>query len=426
MEDSLLGYTSPGIENSKTQGLPSPYDWLRIARANQRPPEGEWRTWMILGGRGFGKTRTGAETIRHWVQTGKAKRIALIGQTYADVVKVMVEGESGLLNIHPPEQRPIFYPTKQEIVWSNGAVAQVFSGDRPDQLRGPQFDCAWVDEIAKFRDPEELSQMLDMALRLGENPRVIYTTTPHKSAFVDMLMKQSERDPSIRISRGTTFENFCNLPKAFFQSLKRRYGETYLALQEMLGLHVSDKTKALWKWEVIEQNRYDTPPPREDLEEVVISVDPAVSQNEQSDETGIIVAARDKRGHGYVLEDASGKLSPHAWSQRVRALFAHYRATKIVVEVNQGGNLVEQVLRQRGPPLPVVTVRATKDKYARAAPVATLYEDGRIHHPPGGLESLEHQMVHMEQAKSPDRVDALVWAMTHLFLGGKPGLFWEI
>lgn len=388
------------------------YDWMGLwARPNQRPPDGEWYVWLIIAGRGWGKTRTGAEYIRWCVETGQARRIALVAETAADARDVMVEGASGLMAVCPPWARPVYEPSKRRLVWPNGAVATTYSGDSPDQLRGPQHDLAWCDEPAKWKYPDEAWDNLELGLRIGARPRVIATTTPRPIPLIRRLAE----DPCTHVTCGATWENAANLAPTTLERIRALYEGTRFARQEIYGEIVDDVEGALWTWRVIEANRVNECPP---LVRVVVGVDPAVTAEADSNETGIVVVGHDSAGAGYVLADYSLRASPDAWARRVCAAYHEWRCDRVVVEVNQGGDLVEKLLRTVEPGLPVEAVRATRGKYTRAEPVAALYEQGKIHHA-AQLEELERQMTtYVPGDASPDRLDALVWAVTGLGLVG--------
>lgn len=402
---------------------PERYYWQKKARASQQIPEGDWYAWLILAGRGFGKTRTGAETIREWVKSGQAKRIALIGATEDEVRQVMIEGESGLLAVHPPEERPYFLPSRKLLVWPNGACAQIFSGVKPDQLRGPQFDGAWIDELAKFPHPETLWQQLNFSLRLGKAPRVVITTTPRPLKLLKALMEREGKD--VVLTRGSSFENQENLSPTFLSMMEERYAGTRLGTQELYGEILENVEGALWTYEHIEEARIDVAPP---LARIVVAVDPAVTSSEESDETGLIIAGVSADGKYYVLEDGSGRYPPIKWAKRAIDLYKRHKADRIIAEVNQGGDLVQTMIRSLDSEVSFQSVRATRGKFTRAEPVAALYEQGLVFHvSPQGFSELEEQLcryVPGGSLKSPDRLDALVWALTALqemrpFLGKK-------
>ncbi|MDE2383066.1 MAG: DNA-packaging protein [Alphaproteobacteria bacterium] len=389
-------------------------EWRLWARPDQLPPQPEaWRNWLILGGRGAGKTRAGAEFLRAkalGLWGPPVRQLALIGPSLGEARAVMVEGPSGLLAIHAEEERPDHEPSKRLITWPNGAVAQVFSADEPESLRGPQFELAWCDELAKWSRAAELWAQLQFALRLGENPRAVITTTPRPTA----LLKQLLADPATVTSRATTFANAANLAPAFIKDVEARYGGTRLGRQELLGELIEDDPDALFKRADIERLRVALVP---ELLRIVVAVDPPASHHAKSNACGIVMAGVDRQGHCFVLADASlERARPRAWADKVVALWRANKASRVVAEVNQGGAMVEAVLRQAEPNLPFRAVHARLAKRARAEPVAALYERGLVHHA-GSFPALEDEMCAViEDAKSPDRLDALVWALTDLML----------
>lgn len=385
------------------------YNWSLHARSNQLPPEGDWRTWLILAGRGFGKTRTGSETVRMWVNQGLYKRIALIGRSIREVRDIMVEGQSGLLSCCPKDERPRFEAVTNRLVWPNGAVATLFGGDNFEKLRGPQFDLAWVDELAKFRRPQDLWEQLMLCLRLGQNPRCIITTTPRPIPLIEKLLKSSD----ITLTKGTTFDNEKNLAPAYLKQIVKQFEGTRLGAQELYAELLTEQQGALWQRSII---RYQQP--QENYQRIVIAIDPATTHHDQSDETGIIVAGITKDRTAYVLEDLSGRHSPAYWTQRVVEAYWRYKADRIVAEVNKGGDLVERVIRSFDSRISYRAVRATRGKMTRAEPIAALYEQGKVFHE-RPLTLLENQLCHYVSGlstKSPDRLDALVWALTDLLL----------
>ena len=384
------------------------YDWTTWGRPNQQPPTGDWRTWLVLAGRGFGKTRTGAEWVRAQVAAGYG-RIALVAPTAADARDVMVEGESGMLAIAAPSARPHYEPSKRRITWPNGAIAVTYSADEPDRLRGPQHDAAWCDEAAAWRYPDAWD-MLQMGMRLGNNPRTVVTTTPKPVRLIRDLIKAHDTV----ITRGSTFDNAPNLPKPFLDSIKRQYAGTRLGRQELYAELLEDTPGALWTRAMIDDARVSTVPT---MQRVVVAIDPAVTAHETSDETGMVVVGLGTDGHGYVLADRSLRASPDGWARAAVAAYTSWQADRIVAEANNGGDLVETVLRMVDPNVPYRAVRASRGKVSRAEPVAALYEQGRVHHV-GVFERLEDQMSTYtpETSQSPDRLDALVWALTDLIV----------
>ena len=348
-------------------------DWyFEQARDSQLPPLGDWRTWLLLAGRGFGKTRSGAEFVRWQVQTGGARRVALVAPTAVDARNVMVEGESGILAVCSETSPPQYEPSKHRLTWPNGAIATTFSADEPNRLRGPQHDFAWCDELAAWRYPAAWD-MLMFGLRLGNDPRVVVTTTPRPIGLIRELLA----DPKVVTTRGRTIENQANLAPAFLHQIVTRYQGTRLGRQELDAELLEDVPGALWQRGTIEAARIAGSP---ELTRIVVAIDPAGTSGEQADETGIIVAGRDAAGHGYVLADASGHYAPAEWARTAITAYAAQRADRIVGEVNNGGDMVEATLRMIDPAVPFRAVRASRGKAARAEPVAALYEQGRLHH----------------------------------------------
>jgi len=387
------------------------YNWPFWARANQLPPSGDWRTWLVLAGRGFGKTRTGAEFIRAGVEAGECGRAALVAPTAADARDVMVEGESGILAISPPWCKPKYEPSKRRLTWPNGAQATVFSADEPDRLRGPQHDRAWCDELAAWSHPEAWD-MLQFGLRLGNNPRCVATTTPRPVKVIRDLLAAA----TTVVTRGSTYENAGNLAAAFLTEIKRRYEGTRLGRQEIGAELLDDVPGALWTRKALDDLRVAKAP---ELVRVVIGIDPAVTSGEDSDETGIVALGKGVDGHGYVLADRSCRLSPDGWARRALTAFDQFEANQFIAEVNNGGDLVASNVHTARASAPVKAVRASRGKYTRAEPIAALYEQGRMHHV-GSWPELEDQMCSFTPEGgdgSPDRADALVWAATELMLG---------
>jgi predicted phage terminase large subunit-like protein len=400
--------------------------WASIARPNQLPPSGDWRVWLLLAGRGFGKTRTGAEWVIERAGSGQAKRLALVAPTASDARDVMVEGESGILMISPPWFTPLYEPSRRRLTWPNGAIATTYSADEPERLRGPQHDAAWCDECGSWRFPEAWD-MLMFGLRLGTDPRVVVTTTPRPTKLIRELLGRAGKD--VVVTRGSTYENRANLAAVFFDQIVRKYEGTRLGRQELDADVLEDVPGALWCREAIEAVRHQK---ALDLVRIVVAIDPAATSGEDADETGIIVAGKDPAGHGYVLADASGRYAPTEWAKTAIALYRAHHADRIVAEVNNGGEMVEATLRMVDPNVPFTSVRASRGKVVRAEPVAALYEQGRVHHV-GAFAKLEDQMCSFttdfdrsRAGYSPDRVDALVWALTDLLVAEMPSWgIWE-
>lgn len=390
-------------------------DWAIHARPDQLPPPGDWRYWLILAGRGFGKTRTGAETVRQMALS--SPHIIIAGATMDDARTIMVEGESGILAICPAWERPKYLAHKRELHWPNGGKTLVLSADEPDRFRGKQSTFLWADELAAWRYPEAWDQAM-MGLRLGHDPRAIITTTPRPTPLIRRLLD----DPATHVTRGTTYDNRANLAPAFLDTIIRRYEGTRLGRQELLAEVLTDNPDALWQRDQIEKTRVAAAP---DLARVVVGVDPAATGGDESDLTGIVVAGlgRDKRG--YVLADYSLRASPADWARKVVYAFETHQADRVVVETNNGGEMCATVLRHIAPNLPIAEVRAAQGKWARAEPVAALYEQGRVSHV-GCLPALEDQLcdyVPGTGRRSPDRLDALVWALSHLMPPGASGVY---
>ena len=401
------------------------YSWDFWARPNQMEPEGDWDTWLVLAGRGFGKTRIGAEWIRQNVcgptplSAGRCSRIALVAETAPDARDVMVLGESGLLAVHHKDFRPEYHPSKRVVVWPNGAQAWLYNAVEPDQLRGPQHDLAWCDELAKWRYAQATFDQLQFGLRLGDHPRSVITTTPRPIPIIRQLVA----DEKCHVTKGSTFDNSPNLADSFIRQIENRFGGTRLGRQELEGEILDDIPGALWSRTNIDENRVQEVP--EDLERVIVAVDPAASSNEGSDENGIVVVglARDNDGYarGYVLEDASLRGTPEEWSKRVVQMYRKWSADRVVAEKNQGGEMVLSVLRAADRVMPVKLVHASRGKHIRAEPISALYEQKRVHHV-GRHDQLEDQMcvfsldnLRDNNMGSPDRVDALVWGLTEIF-----------
>jgi predicted phage terminase large subunit-like protein len=389
------------------------YDWRFWARQNQLPPPGDWTFWLLLAGRGFGKTRTGAEWVREAKNT--CSRIALVAPTAADVRDVMVEGESGILAISPPHDRPLYEPSKRRLTWPNGAIATTYSADEPERLRGPQSDAAWCDELAAWRYPEAFD-MLMFGLRLGTMPRCVITTTPKPVKLVRDLLT----DPRCKITRGSTYDNAANLAESFMAQVVRKYEGTRLGRQELNAELLEDVPGAMWNRAMLDNLRVGAAPTT--LRRVVVAIDPAVTSGESADETGIVVAGLGDDGMAYVLDDLTCKDTPDGWARRAVTAYRIHKADRIVAEVNNGGDLVEATIRMVDRRASFTAVRATRGKAVRAEPVAALYEQGRVHHV-GMFPAMEDQMCafttdvdRKSLGYSPDRVDALVWALTELMV----------
>lgn len=396
------------------------HDWSFWARPNQMAPEGLWTTWLVLAGRGFGKTRMGAEWVRELAEKNPGCRIALVAETAADARDVMIKGDSGLLATDPNLTEDSWSPTNRCLTWPNGSKAWCYNATEPDQLRGPQHHFGWVDELAKFRYAQEIWDQLMFGLRLGEHPQVLVTTTPRPLEIIKKLMA----DPSTFTTRGSTLDNKDNLAASTVAYLYDRYKNTRLGRQELEGEVLGDIPGALWSREDIDNARR-TEEEIPDMERIYVAVDPAASSNEGSDEHGIVVVgmARDEDGYarGYILEDGSMKGTPEQWGAKVIKLYRKWEGDKIIAEKNNGGEMVEHVIKSVDRSAPVKLVHASKGKFVRAEPISSLYEQGRVHHV-GSFDKLEDQMCEFSVDNlrggsngSPDRVDALVWGLTEIF-----------
>jgi phage terminase large subunit-like protein len=393
------------------------YNWEFWARPNQLPPEGDWTTWLVLSGRGFGKSRMGAEWVRKIAKENPGCRIALVAETAADGRDVMVEGESGLLNIDPTLSSDSYQKTNRKVVWPNGSIAYLYNATEPDQLRGPQHHFAWVDELAKFKYVQETWDQLQFGLRLGSHPKQIVTTTPRPIPIIKKLLN----DPDCVITKGATKDNMANLAAPFIKQIYDRYEGTRLGRQELEGEVLEDIPGALWSRTSIDEARRPEAP--EQLDRIVIAIDPSTSSEEHSDETGIVAVgcSRDADGYnrGYVLADRSLRGTPEEWARKAVALYREFEADRIIAEKNQGGEMVEAVIRAADRNVPVTLVHASRGKAVRAEPISALYEQGRVHHI-GRFDELEDQMCtfsadYDRKHGSPDRMDALVWGLSYLF-----------
>jgi len=412
------------------------HDWNFWARDNQLEPEGkDWNTWFINAGRGFGKTRSGVEWVRENVKRG-IKRIAAVASTNSDIERVMVKGESGFLSVcwkgdmtYKGKKMgfPEWSPTKRTLTWENGAQVQFFSAEEPERLRGPQFELAWCDETAAWNKDVDTWAMLQFCMRLGKHPRIMVTTTPKPTKLIRQILK----DPKTVVTTGSTFDNSANLAKTYLTAVKEQYEGTRLGRQELYAEVLEEAQGALWTTAMLDDCaiKHENLP---DLARIVVALDPAVTSNAESDMTGIVVAGIDINGIAYVLGDYTDRLSPQGWASKAIELYYQYQADRIVAEVNQGGDMVKTTIHGEDDSVPYKAVRASRGKYARAEPVSALYERGLVKHvsnPPDGssLNELETQMRTWEplgRVGSPDRLDAMVWALTDLSLNGyaKPKL----
>ncbi len=398
--------------------------WQQIARPEQLPPAGDWLAWAFVAGRGAGKTRSAAEWVVEKALTHPGCRIALVGRTPADVRDVMIEGESGILACSRT-MTPDYHSTIRRVVWPNGSVATTYSAEVPSQLRGPQHEFAWADEPASWTDAPK-GDVIDTAwnnlmlgLRLGQHPQVVFTTTPKPNRLIRTVLAR----PTTVVTKGTTYDNLANLAPSFREAVLAAYEGTRIGRQELMGELLEDVEGALWSLAMIEDHRVTQAP---DLQRVIVAVDPSGGSGPNSDEQGIVVAGRGVDGDYYVLADRSCKLSPNGWAARAAQAYREFNADRVVAEKNFGGDMVASTLAQVAPGVPVKMVTASRGKVQRAEPVAALYEQGRVHHV-GALPVLEDQQITWTPADgtSPDRMDALVWALTDLAAGSQGSAFLE-
>lgn len=395
------------------------YDWRGfLARPNQIEPEGDWDIWLLLAGRGFGKTRTGAEWIKEQVATGLYGRIALVAETETDFRGVMVEGDSGILSCYPKSERPNWSSSTRTLTWPNGAIATGYNATRPDQLRGPQHDLAWSDEICKWKYARETFDQLGLTLRLGPNPRQLVSTTPRPIELLKSIL--AGKEGAVVTTRGNTDDNKSNLSDKFIRRVYTKFKGTRKGRQELNAELLGDMPGALWSLDNIDVYRIGIDDIPTTFDRIVVAIDPAVTNNEQSNEHGIVVvgAVGDK---GYVLEDGSRSGTPNEWADRALSLYDKWEADAFVAEVNNGGDMVANTIRSIRKNVKVIEVRATRGKHKRAEPISSLYEQGRVSHV-GAFPELEDQMILMTNSGwagdaklSPDRCDALVWGLTQLF-----------
>ena len=405
------------------------HDWGFWARPEQLEPDGNWNIWVALAGRGWGKTRAGAEWVRHRIRSGD-KIVHCVAPTKGDVRRVMVEGDSGLLNVCWEGDEtyrgkhigyPVWSPTNNSLTWENGAKAVFFSAEDPERLRGPQAYSAWCDELCAWRNAQDTWDMMMFGLRLGRHPKVFVTTTPKTTKLIRNILG----DEKTVVSKGSTYDNAANLAGTFLDAVRKTYEGTRLGRQELYAEILDEASGALWNRGLLakcEIDKDEVPT----LNRIVVAIDPAVTANAESDMTGIIVAGVDVNGTAYVLEDHTGRYTPQQWASKAIQLYRDHMADRIVAERNQGGDMVRHTLHTEDETVPVKLVHASRGKMARAEPVSALYEQGKVKHV-RGLNDLEDQMVQWEplgSIGSPDRLDALVWALTDLSLNGyaKPQL----
>jgi phage terminase large subunit-like protein len=416
LHDKWLKALSPDEKNQLVS------DWWFMGRPEQLLPAGDWAYWLYLAGRGAGKTRTGAELVRELVKRGYG-RLGLIAPTSGDVRDVMVEGESGILSVCQKYDnsysgalmgRPLYEPSKRRLTWENGAMATLYSADEPERLRGPQHEFIWADELCAWRYPETWDLAM-FGLRLGDQPRAFISTTPKpKKLIIDLL-----KDPNTQVTKGATYDNRANLADLFFKQIVTKYEGTRLGQQELMGILLEESEGALWNRSLLDTTRIASIPENRWFKRVVVAVDPATTHNKDSDETGIVVAALGDDDHGYVLAEYSGRYSPGEWANKVNVAFDLWQADMIVAEGNQGGEMIRHTLHSVNRNLPVRIVHASRGKAARAEPIAALFEQGRAHIV-GSMQDLEDQLCVWEPLSgdaSPDKLDAMVWALTDLMLG---------
>lgn len=383
-------------------------DWGVWAREGQWPPNFNWRIWIIMAGRGFGKTRAGAEWVRMKARRANTPFIALVGETADDVRQVMVEGKSGILAVSADDERPEWFPSRRSLIWPNGVIGRCYSANDPEQLRGPEHNIAWCDEIAKWRYPDAWDNLM-LGMRIGNYPQTMATTTPRSKRWLVELIEEQ----GVTVTYGSTQDNKANLAPSFLEAVEARFRKSPLAAQELDGRLITAHPDALWTMEQMAKLVMDAPP-EDKFTEVLLGVDPAVGGG---DETGIIVVGRSQDGKLWVLDDLSLNAQPNRWADVIITGAKKWRAMKIVVEVNQGGALVEDLLRNKGVRWPIHAVRAKKGKIARAEPIAAAYAEGLVAHAKR-FAQLEDQMCSAipgaSMASSPDRLDALVWGLTAL------------
>lgn len=417
---TLLTKLSPNLSASwaalredQREALTKRAEWIERARPEQLTPEGDWLTWLILAGRGWGKTRTGAEDVSWYGHANPGSRIAVVAPTSADARDTCIEGESGLLGVLPQKSVKAWNRSLGELILVNGTRYKCFSAEEPERLRGPQHHRAWADELAAWKYTETWDQLL-FGLRLGNHPQAVVTTTPKPT----MLIKSLAAAATSHITRGSTFDNAANLAPSALEQLRTKYEGTRLGRQELNAEILGDLPGALWSLSTLDAYRLKEAP---ELKRVLVAVDPAASHNEDSDEHGIVVCGITDDQRGIVVEDASLQGTPAEWARRAISLYRSYAADAVVIEINQGGDMVAHTLRSIDPNVNIIEVRASRGKHVRAEPIAALYEQGRVAHVGAFLE-LENQMTQMtihgyEGDGSPDRVDALVWGLTELFPG---------
>jgi len=385
------------------------FRWNIQARDKQKVPPGDWVIWAIISGRGWGKTRVGAETVRYW--SDHVPFIHCIGRTSADIRDTMVEGPAGILAVHPEHNRPKYEPSKKRLTWPNGCKAQLFTADEPDVLRGPQCHKLWADELASWKYAQETWDNALMGLRMGKHPQAIITTTPRPI----QILKDIIKDEDNHITSGSTFENKANLSAVFFKKVVSRYDGTRLGRQELYAELLEDIEGALWTQKMIEKAHVNKAP---EMIRIVVAIDPAVTSKKDSDDTGIVVCGLGVDERGYILEDITGKYTPNQWAKLAIGAYNQHHADRIIGEVNNGGDLIETVIKTIDKSIPYSSVWASRGKVTRAEPVQALYEQNRVKHV-GSLPELETEMTTWaakEGDPSPNRIDAMVWGITELMI----------
>lgn len=396
------------------------YCWMAYARPQQKTPPGIWHVWFVLAGRGYGKTRTGSEWIREQVEEHGKRRIALVGETSADCRDTMVEGPAGLLNVCPPWNMPRYEPSKRRLTWPNGAIAITYSGKEPDQLRGPEHDAAWADELAKWQYMEEAWSNLEFGLRGGSDPRAIITTTPRPLK----LIKEIVASKNTIVTGGSTYDNQANLPQSFFDMVIQKYDGTRLGQQEIWAKILNDNPEALFNHDRIHANRVDQTPDDAKMKLSAVAIDPAVTAGDEAADTGIVAgfsAMYKGKVHYFITHDLTCHVVPLKWAKVAIGIYNRLKLNKIVGEVNNGGDLIKTVIKQIDPKVIFKSVRATKGKAVRAEPISSLYDQNLVHHI-GVFSKLEDEMCSWSpdlNERSPDRLDSLVWLLT--YLSGKSG-----
>jgi phage terminase large subunit-like protein len=398
---------------SEKQTLALYTDWLNTARPKQISPSEAYNVWLILAGRGWGKTRTGAQDIALYALRNPNSICAVVAPTFGDLRRVCFGGPSGLVAVIPDDcflklrGKKSYSSSISEIKLYNGSKITGFAAIDPERLRGPQFHRAWCDELAAWRYPEAFDQLM-FGLRLGDNPQCLITTTPKPIPIIKELVGRED----CVVTTGSTFENEENLAPSAIASLKERYEGTTLGRQELYAEILDDIEGSLWKLSLIDETRLEEAPP---MKRIVVAIDPAVTSSADSDETGIVVAGLDDMGHFHILDDVSGKMPPDSWAKLAVQCYYKWEADRVIAEVNNGGDLVERVIRTFDTNIPYTAVTASRGKMIRAEPISALYEQRKVHHI-GSFPELEDQMCSFigQRKPSPDRLDAMVWALTHL------------